>query len=453
MPLLARLLRFAEKNALLPGGARLLVAVSGGVDSVVLARLLAEARAWPLGLAHCNFQLRGPESDGDEAFVRDLAAEIGAAFFVQRFDTQAFAEQNNLSVQLAARQLRYQWFEKIRAGHDFDLIATAHNLNDSAETTIFNLVRGTGTAGLQGIPARNEAVVRPLLFAQRIEIEGFARENSIAWREDSSNASDDYTRNFVRHHILPRMAELNPNLLETIARMQARVGEMEANFEYLADQFLAQHLEEGNGIQRIEKQAIAAFPSPKNLLFHWLHPRGFSEEQARQLAENLDAQSGLALVSTDSFRVVLDRTHILLEKNAARPTQKTDSETMKIEADDLMVSLPDGSKMVLLAVENIGGFVGAAATTAWVAAENLRFPLLLRRWRAGDVFQPLGMGGKHQKLQDFFTNLKLSLPEKDRVWLLENGTGEIIWVVGLRPDERFKITSTTRKVLKISWMK
>ncbi|MFN4257168.1 MAG: tRNA lysidine(34) synthetase TilS [Saprospiraceae bacterium] len=453
MSLLARLLRFSEKNALLPGGARLLVAVSGGVDSVVLARLLAEARAWPLGLAHCNFQLRGPESDGDEAFVRDLAAEIGAAFFVQRFDTQVFAEQNNLSVQLAARQLRYQWFEKIRAEHGFDLIATAHNLNDSAETTIFNLVRGTGTAGLQGIPARNGAVVRPLLFAQRIEIEAFAREQNIAWREDSSNASDDYTRNFVRHHILPRMAELNPNLLETIARMQARVGEMEANFEHLAAQFWAQHSTENDGIQRIEKQAIAAFPSPKNLLFHWLRPHGFSEEQARQLAENLAEQPGLALVSADGFRVVLDRTHILLEKNAARPIENLRDETVKIEADDLMVSLPDGSKMVLLTVENRGEFVGASATTAWVAAENLCFPLLLRRWRAGDVFQPLGMDGKHQKLQDFFTNLKLSLPEKDRVWLLENGTGEIIWVVGHRPDERFKITPTTRKALKISWMK
>lgn len=446
MPLLSALLRFSQKHSLLPVGARVLVAVSGGVDSVVLVRLLAQSGAWHLGLAHCNFQLRGSESDGDEDFVRELAAELNIPFFIQKFDTQAFASANGLSIQLAARQLRYEWFEEIRRTAGFDLIATAHNLNDSVETTVFNLVRGTGLTGLQGIPIQNGAIVRPLLFAQRADIEAFAHEHDIKWREDRSNASDDYARNFIRHHILPRMAELNPNLLETVARMQARIGEAEANFEHLATQFLKQNITQTDGTQHLEKQIIAHFPSPKNLLFQWLHPFNFSEEQARQLAENLDDQPGLELISDTGFRAVLDRTRLLLVP------PRTETPSVKIEADDLMVSLPDGSKMVVFAAEPPPD-LHLPPSTIWVDAENLHFPLLLRHWREGDAFQPLGMGGRHQKLQDFFTNLKLSRPEKDQAWLLENGMGELVWVVGHRPDERFKITPSTRKALKISWVK
>ncbi len=436
MALLEHFNRFVEAKRLLADDRPVLLAVSGGVDSVVMTRLFKDA-GMSFSIAHCNFQLRSEESDQDEVFVQSIAAGIEAPFYSKRFDTKAYAEANNLSIQMAARELRYRWFREVCEANDLACTATAHNLNDMVETALLNFIRGTGLAGLTGIRPRQDGLIRPLLFATRQEIEAFAREKQLAWREDSSNAQDKYARNFVRHHIVPKMSELNPNFLHTAERNLHRLADTFSNFNHLMA------LAPGLAGDVWSKDVIAAFPAPQQALYHLLQTRGFTEEQARQVAENID-DSGLELQSPEGWRLMVERTVIRLapaSENAVQP--------IYIREDDLMIRLPEGGSLILMAAEPRPPFPDGCESII-VDLQKLQFPLLLRPWKPGDVFQPFGMGGKRQKLQDFFTNQKLSRLEKERVWLLENGNGDIIWVLGCRPDERFRIVPETKTALKIS---
>lgn len=450
-----------------------LLAVSGGLDSVVMAHLFKKA-GYPFAIAHCNFQLRGAESDGDELFVQQVALDYEVPFFVKRFETNTHADKQGQSVQMAARELRYEWFAELANESGFPLVATAHHLNDSVETALLNFVRGTGLAGLSGISARKEilipgsdndpdssdrvvSIIRPMLFASRDEILEYARSEDLIWREDSSNALDDYSRNQVRHHVIPRLEQLNPNFLLTAARNLEKIREANENLD-----FLLCGLPTINGSEMsIDKQTIARLPSPKQALRQLLQPYGFDAEQARQIAENLD-HIGLELLSGAGYLLLIDRTKILLNTNTKRPLSKEPiiSPAAMVQEDDLMVRLPDGSRIFLMpttqpqlpiVLEN--NLPSALDESTLVDADKLQFPLHLRHWLPGDTFQPIGMGGKSQKMQDFFTNHKLTRFEKDEVWLLLNGDGAVIWLVGKRLDERFKIHSETKKALKINWIK
>lgn len=432
---------FVRTNRLLPADSPTLLAVSGGVDSVVMAHLFRTA-GFSFGVAHCNFQLRGDESDGDESFVRQLADSRGVPFFVKRFETKTYAEENGLSIQMAARELRYTWFREIADEHDFDRIATAHNLNDSVETALLNFVRGTGLSGLKGIAPLSGNIVRPLVFATRADIESFATAQNLGWRDDSSNASDDYARNFLRHRIVPLLEEMNLNFLQTAARNLARLRETDENLYFLLRVFFGEKSDSENEFS-IDKQKLAQLPAPHRALRELLKNYGFTEEQARQMAENLD-HTGLELRSDAGWRLLNDREKILLA-----PPQSATPKTQKIQADDLMLTLPEGGKIFLMHTDVAPPFPDGQEAVL-VDASKLRFPLLLRAWQPGDWFQPFGLNGHRQKLQDFFTNLKLSRLEKEKVRVLENGDGAIIWIVGYRPDERFKVTPETKKFLKIS---
>ncbi|GAB4488395.1 MAG: tRNA lysidine(34) synthetase TilS [Saprospiraceae bacterium] len=432
---------FVRTNRLLPADGSTLLAVSGGVDSVVMAHLFRTA-GFPFGVAHCNFQLRGDESDGDESFVRQLADSWGVPFFVKRFETKTYAEENGLSIQMAARELRYAWFRDIADEHDFARIATAHNLNDSVETALLNFVRGTGLSGMKGIAPLSGNIVRPLIFAARADIESYATAQNLAWRDDRSNASDDYSRNFLRHRIVPLLEELNPNFLQTAVRNLARLREADENLHFLMKAFFGEKPDSENEFS-IDKQKLAQLPAPRRALRELLKNYGFTEEQARQMAGNLD-QVGLELRSDAGWRLLNDREKILLA-----PLQSATPKTQKIHADDLMLTLPEGGKMFLMHTDVAPPFPDGRAAVLLDAAK-LRFPLLLRAWQPGDWFQPFGLNGRSQKLQDFFTNLKLSRIEKEKVRVLENGDGTIIWIVGHRLDERFRVTLETKKFLKIS---
>jgi len=442
---------FVRTNRLLPANNPTLLAVSGGVDSVVMAHLFRTA-GFSFGVAHCNFQLRGDESDGDELFVQQLADFWGVPFFVKRFETKTYAEQNGLSIQMAARELRYVWFREIAEEHGFERIATAHNLNDSVETALLNFVRGTGLSGLKGIAPLSGGIVRPLVFATRADIERYATAQNIAWRDDSSNASDDYARNFLRHRVVPLLEELNPNFLQTAARNLARLRETDENLHFLLKYFFRENSESqlsesyqlSEGLS-IDKQKLAQLPAPRRALRELLKNYDFTEEQARQMAENLD-HVGLELRSNAGWRLLNDREKILL----AAPHSAT-LKAHKIHADDLMLTLPEGGKIFLIHADVAPSFPDGREAVL-VDAAKLRFPLLLRAWQPGDWFQPFGLNGHSQKLQDFFTNLKLSRLEKEKVQVLENSDGAIIWVLGYRPDERFKVTSETKKFLKISYL-
>lgn len=474
MDLLEGYFKFLKTHQLnLTNGSPTVLAVSGGLDSVVMAHLFKKA-GYSFAIAHCNFQLRGAESDEDELFVQQVALDYEAPFFVKRFETSIYAEKNGLSIQMAARDLRYEWFGELATENGFSYVATAHHLNDSVETALLNFVRGTGLAGLSGISVRKEiqtkrftkdpdtsdlvvSVIRPLLFATRDEILEYARAENLIWREDSSNASDDYARNQVRHHIIPRLEQLNPNFLLTAARNLEKIREAHDNLD-----FLLCGIPTINGSEiSLDKKTIARLPSPKQALRQLLQPYGFDAEQARQIAENLD-HIGLELHSDSGYLLLVDRTKILLNTS----TKRFNSEELPpgpaadIQEDDLMVRLPDGSRIFLMPtthpqipVITANNHPAALDESALVDAEKLQYPLHLRHWLPGDTFQPIGMGGKSQKLQDFFTNQKLTRFEKEEVWLLLNGDGAVIWLVGKRLDERFKIQSQTKKALKINWIK
>lgn len=447
MDLFQKFKEFVRTKRLPVDQGRTLLAVSGGVDSVVMANLFRDA-GFAFAVAHCNFQLRGEESDQDEVFVQNLAADMQTPFFTKRFDTETYAQSNAISTQMAARELRYAWFLEIATTHAYTSIASAHHLNDSVETALLNFIRGTGLAGLTGIsedtrPGNSTIrLIRPLLFATRAEIADYAEKYRLPWREDSSNASVDYSRNFVRHRIVPLLEELNPNFLHTAERNLRRFSETELNIRHWINQYADPEL------NHLDKHKISRLPAPRQALYYLLEPYGFTDEQVRQVAENLQ-QPGLDLHSAAGWRLLIDRDRIVL----TRPGETVGtSDPVQIEENDLMVSLKDGSRLVLAPAIPAAPFPDGRDSVI-VDQEKLHFPLLLRPWRPGDVFQPFGMDGQHQKLQDFFTNLKLSRLEKEQVRVLENGDGKIIWIPGYRPDERFRVKPDTRNALKIAWIR
>jgi tRNA(Ile)-lysidine synthase len=436
MSLPDRFTAYIQTNALCGADERLLLAVSGGVDSIAMAHLFREA-GYRFGIAHCNFKLRDEASDGDEQFVGALAAAWDVPFYTTQFETAAYASEKGISIQMAARDLRYAFFESVRKTEGYDRIATGHNLNDSIETALFNFTRGTGLRGLAGIQPVHGRVIRPIMFASRQEIEAYAVENDIPWREDRSNESDDYARNFIRHHVIRQLEILNPGFLETAGRNLGRLRGADANFNYLvAAQF-------GEAPHKIEKAGILKFPAPVQILRMILRPFGFTEEQCRQMCLSL-AESGQEWFSPAGYRLISDRTQLLVTSVHTAAIVR-----IPVEENDLMVSLPGGVRLFLTRQEP-GAAYPDGISAALVDADKLQFPLTLRPWLPGDAFQPFGMGGKHQKLQDYFTNQKLSRLDKEEVWVLENGDGAIIWVVGFRLDERFKVNPATQNSLKIS---
>ncbi len=433
MQLLPAFKDFITKNNLLPDAAPTLLAVSGGLDSKVMIHLFRAANV-PFALAHCNFQLRDEESEGDEEFVRQMAAQYDVPFFTKRFETKDYGQKTGLSIQMAARTLRYGWLEDIRAEHGFGQLATAHHLNDAVETVLLNFARGTGLAGLTGIAARNGLLVRPLLFATRPDLEAYAAANNLVWREDRSNATDDYARNFVRHNLVPLFLTLNPNFLATAARNLRRLRGTQANADFLLRQFLEVPAMPDQGFS-LDRNRLAQLPDIRQALQTLLTPYGFTDDQARQLAESSE-QTGLELHSTDGWRILNDRRQLIV--TADDPTSTLIP--IRIQQDDLLVRLSTGQALLLTPAEAAPPYPDGRVAVL-VDAEKLQFPLLLRPWQPGDWFQPFGMQGQRQKLQDFFTNAKLSRLEKERTWVLENKDGAIVWVVGYRMDERFRVGS------------
>lgn len=425
---------FVTENKLVATSDKILLAVSGGVDSVVMCYLFFQAK-FNFGIAHCNFQLRGEASDADELFVKKLAEKFRVPFFSTTFQTKVFAETHQLSIQMAARDLRYEWLENIRQANDFQGIATAHHLNDSIETFFYNFAKGTGIRGLHGIPIKNGKIIRPLSFATKTEILDFANTNEISYREDASNEKDTYARNIIRHHIVPVFKNLNPDFERTAQANLQHIRETEFLYDFAIAHLRKEIVTEyENGLQ-IDLTKLADYQGAvATLLFEWLKPFGFHADQISQM---LKAEIGAVFYST-THRLLLDRNYLKIELLAfvdqnERFVIATDSEKVQLSVAELTFTYNTGQPN---AFKNDPFIV-------YLDAEKLHFPLTLRRWQAGDVFYPLGLSGNSQKLQDFFTNQKLSRFDKERVWILESG-GAICWIVGHRLDERFKITKQTK---------
>ncbi len=446
-----RLKQYIRENGLLAPGDRVLLAVSGGVDSMAMLSLFAEALAdggWPVAVAHCNFGLRGEEGDEDTELVKAEAARYGLTCHVRNFDTRAEMERTGESVQMAARRLRYDWFGRLCAEHGYTVVAIAHQADDSVETFFINLFRGTGLRGLTGINPVNGRVVRPLLFATRKEIAEYAHVNGIAYREDSSNRSTKYLRNKIRLGLIPRLREINPRFGETMRRNVDRLtqtqGFIDASIariraEVVRQEGLAAMIE----VERIDRAFPVGFVIYELLSSGW----GFKGDAIDGITAALErGDSGRRFYSRDHMAFT-DRGRIIVE-----PVGEDDS--CEVTVDDGATRAYAGNSVYYIRRIDIDQVESLAVNenTALIDADRLVWPLSLRRWREGDRFTPFGMSGT-KKVSDYLIDTKVSLPEKGRQFVLVNGAadgeGEIIWLAGRRLDDRFKITPATENVLKI----
>lgn len=415
---------------------KLLITISGGVDSVVLAHLCHQSNL-NIALAHCNFNLRGKESDADEDFVLQLAEDLDLEVFIESFDTETYSNENKLSTQMAARKLRYDWFEELAEQLQFDYILTAHHADDNLETFLINLSRGTGLDGLTGIPEVNDNIIRPLLIFSRESIEAYAKENHLKWREDSSNASTKYLRNKLRHDVIPILKEINPQLLQNFGKTIDHLKDSKAiindSIQDLISKGIVKLTKKG---MQINISLIKEFENPKAYLYYFLNGFGFTEWN--DVTELLDAQSGKQLFS-EEWRLLKDRTHLHLTEISS----ENDFQTITISKTDKQVKTDLG----ILSFDETNAVLAKNKHTIYVDKELLKYPLIIRKWKDGDIFYPLGMIGK-KKLSKYFKDEKLSLLDKENVRLLCSGE-DIVWVLGKRADNRFKVNEKTKNILKI----
>jgi tRNA(Ile)-lysidine synthase len=427
---------FIEQNNLFEPDSSVLAAVSGGMDSVLMVHLL-KASGYNFGIAHCNFQLRGDESTTDQEFCKQLAQQNNVPFHTINFDTLQYAADKKMSIQMAARELRYQWFEQIRQQHNYSSVALAHHQNDTIETILLNLVRGTGIAGLHGILPKNGALIRPLLGFTRDEIQAVITKNKISYVEDSSNSSVKYARNKLRHEVIPKLKELNPALENTFENNLKHFRDLETLLELqLAE--LRKELLIANGDEiHLQLEAVKKLNPQRLLLFKLLQEYGFNETTIDDLISVLNKHSGKVFESA-GFTLILDREKLILTKKNTVSTER-----VSISLNDHTINY--GRYKLTLLHDDTPLIIKDNPLAVSVDADRLVYPLTVRAWQQSDSFYPLGMKTR-KKLSDFFIGQKIPLHQKNEIPLLINGNGEIIWVGGYRPDERYKVNDNTKKV-------
>ena len=429
-----------NKNFSFLNESKLLIAISGGLDSIVLTHVCQQTNL-NISLAHCNFNLRGKESDGDENFVLQIAEDLDIEVFVESFETEVYAHQNKLSAQMAARELRYNWFEDLANQLHFDYILTAHHADDNLETFLINLTRGTGLDGLIGIPEINGNIIRPLLKFSRVDIEAYAKENKLVWREDSSNSSSKYLRNKLRHEVVPKLKEINPQLLQNFGKT---LGYLKDSNTIIEDRIEAVSNTIINHVSDTEihfnLEELLKLNNPKPYLFQLLKDYKFTEWN--DVTNLLESQSG---------KYVLSETHRLLKDRNALILSSLNSNISSSEVDNLSIEFDTNqieTSFGVLNFETVNLIGEINESTIYVDKDLLKFPLKVRQWQKADYFYPFGMQGK-KKLSKFFKDEKLSLLDKENVWLLcsEN---DIVWILNMRLDNRFKVSDKTNSILKIT---
>jgi tRNA(Ile)-lysidine synthase len=438
--MLADFLHFIRKHDLFKAQDRVLLAVSGGIDSMVMVDLFVRA-GFSFGIAHCNFGLRGQDSDGDELFGKKKAGEIGCPFHSRRFETESYGLERGISIQMAARDLRYRWFEEIKHQSGYNHIATAHHLNDNIETVLFNLIRGTGLKGLTGIPVRQDPLIRPLLFVEKDRITQYAAKHKVRYREDRSNLENKYHRNLIRNEILPLICRINPGFTGSIRSSIERLKETRE----LIDHWMIEKREslihqEGPDIY-IDRSAIFRIKSPV-FLHEILRTWGFNYDQCRDMLSQEDSGSG-SLFYSESHVLNMDREMLIIS-----PASQEGEDTYEWSVNELVLHTVFGRfrKKIISKNQRVKSDDPHCEI---FDLERLEFPLKIRTWKEGDWFIPLGMKGK-KKLSDFMIDKKIPVNLKQRIPVIFSEES-VIWIVGHRMDSRFRITPDTRKLLMISF--
>ncbi len=442
-----RVAKWIEATGMVQPRQPVLCAVSGGVDSVVLVWIL-RLLDFPCGIAHMNFQLRGVASEADADFVWLFARRMGLPFYSKRVDARSYARRRGLSLEVACRELRYAWLEAIRRREGYHVVATAHHATDLVETVLLNLVRGTGLAGLRGIPPVRDRVIRPLLPLSRREIEAFARTCGLAWREDLSNWDVAIPRNWVRHCVVPLMRRLNPSLEEAFFSVAWVVRDAEVLVGDALRMWRKKVMIRRGEEVWIPFRRVRGHPAYRSLFYHLLEPFHFTRSQVDQIIEVLDSQPGKQFFSM-THRLIVDRSHLILTPLYAIPDRATIHLIEHVGSDPVRVQTGEGT-LTLQVVDPGSVLIEDNPNIAYIKYNKLKFPLVLRRWRPGDYFYPLGLR-KKKKLKKFFTDLKFSLADKEKVWILEEGKRRIVWIVGIRMDDRFRITRKSTKILVARW--
>jgi tRNA(Ile)-lysidine synthase len=417
------------------------VAVSGGIDSVVLCELCARAGVY-FFLVHCNFKLRGEESERDEQFVRSLATKYGVTVLVKEFDTEKYAAEKKCSVQVAARELRYSWFGELTKENANSYILLAHHANDDIETLLMNFFRGTGIEGLTGMPiiVHDAHCLRPLLKNTRKQIEAFAAEHRLSWVEDSSNSSSKYTRNFFRNELIPMLQKAFPSVEENLLDNINRFKHIDALYKIGIEKLKGEVLEKKASDVIIALHKLAPYKNT-SLIYEIIKEYGFGEKQVDEILKLVDSDSG-KYIENESYQIIKHRKKLIITPRLA-PAQTA----VAVEKDKSHVQLSDTNlHMRFCSIDNWK--LNKSENVAQLDADLISFPLLVRRWKEGDYFYPLGLR-KKKKLSRFFIDQKLSRADKEKVWVVESDK-KIVWIAGLRIDDRFKITDTAKEVLELT---
>ena len=438
--LLDQFTRFFKEKGLSLTSQTFLLAVSGGLDSVVLCQLSKEA-GLPFALAHCNFGLRGEETERDEAFVRSLGEKYGVKVFVQKFETTAFAEAQRISIQEAARKLRYDWFEEVRKENGFAYTLLAHHANDNIETLLMNFFRGTGLEGLTGMPEEKKEAhcLRPLLQLKRSEIEAYAKEKGLQWVEDSSNTQSKYTRNFFRNELIPQLQKVFPQVEENLLHNIHRFQQTAVLYNEMISGLKKKVIERKGEEVHIPVLKLLKYKDT-SLIYEIIKDYGFGEKQVEEVRKLAEAPSG-KYIASEGFRIIRHRAWFIIAPKTMA------AKTVVIERDDEAVHF-DHHELLLKTIRKEKFSLDPSPLLAQLDTKEIAFPLVLRKWKRGDYFYPLGMR-KKKKLARFFIDQKLSQTEKEKVWVLESHK-RILWIVGYRIDDRFKVTETTGEVLQLT---
>jgi len=434
-------LKYIEENKLCKSGEKILLAVSGGVDSVVMLHLFSQTN-YSIAIAHCNFHLRGAESDGDEAFVRSLAKKYNIPVFVKDCETKKYAKENGISIEMAARDLRYDWFEEVCEKENYQEVAIGHNRNDDEETFFIKLLRGSGLSGLRGIPLQRDHYFRPIMFASRKEIRAYAKKNKLKSREDSTNAMDDYLRNRVRHHFLPFFDKKFPGGTDALDNSLEKLKEEDLLFRQMLDEKKQKLLKEEDGIKTIEIKEVLKFTPLKVWIFYLLEEFGFNRSTTNQLVKAIESGLTGRLFYSEKYTLLLDREQIIIKESGENAAKEFIIQNQEGEMEH-----PLSLKWEIVPNNSEFSF-GKDAHFAYFDADKIDFPLKLRHWQEGDRFIPFGMRGS-KLISDYFIDEKISRFEKEEIWLLVSGD-KILWIAGYRASNLHKVRKQTQNIFRIS---